>query len=102
MQTKYITIEFTADEIETLGDSLCLTIKRHLEGFAGKDLDVDDYIQEYRGLLYDLTSAGYQVWMDADTGLLHGKHTVDVDEWIKYEKARALAVTPKKKAKKKA
>lgn len=93
MQTKTITIEFLADEIETIGDALCTAVSKTIKEFIGKDLDVDDYIQDERTLLYDLTSAGYQLWLNADArcNLFHGKHTIDVDEWITHEKARALA-----------
>ena len=93
MQTKTITIEFDADEIETLGEALCLSIRDTIAELISKDLDVDDYVDEERTLLYDLTGAGYQLWMNADArcNLTHGKHTIDVDEWIDHEKARALA-----------
>ena len=92
MHVTNTTIEFTQGEIETIGDALCATIKERLVGFADKDLDIDDYIQEERALLYDLTSAGYQLWVNAaaDVDIAEGYLTIDVDKWIEVEKAKLL------------
>lgn len=98
METKYITIEFTADEIQTLGDSVCMAIKKTIETLTADAMEcvIDDHIQEERAILCDLTSAGYQLYIDAYKGLQLGKYTIDVDEWITHAKARELSKKGKK------
>lgn len=103
MHVQTTTVEFTQEEIEIIGDALCATIKDRLVDSAEKNLNIDDYIQEERALLYDLTGAGYQLWVNADNrcDIPKGYHTIDVDRWIEVEKARVLVTTktPKKKKK---
>lgn len=101
MHVQTTTVEFTQEEIEIIGNALCQSITNTLKSFADKEVDIDDWIQDERALLYDLTNAGYQLWVNADNrcDILKGYHTIDVDKWIEVEKARALATTetPKKK-----
>lgn len=89
MRKLTVTIELTEEEIESLGEALERIIQYNLAHFAESKLDVDDWIGEYRKLLYDLTNVGYHLWLDANngTGLLNGRQTVDVDAWIKHQKA---------------
>lgn len=96
MQLKYCTIEIDAEELATIGEALCITISKTLEDFADKDLDVDDWIQEYRAMLIELTGAGYQLWVDAGEQVLRGYHTIDVDDWIEKEKMKSLNNSLKK------
>lgn len=97
MELKNCTIEINAEELETIGDALCITITKTLKDFADKDLDVEECIQEYRAALYDLTNVGYQLWVNAGEQVLRGYHTIDVDDWIEKEKVR-LKNTPASKS----
>lgn len=89
MKKLTVTVELTEEEVESLGEALERIIQFNLAQFQDKKLDVDDWITEYRALLYDLTNVGYHLWLDADNrvGFPKGRHTVDVDAWIKHQKA---------------
>lgn len=87
MELKHCTIEIDAEELETIGNALCMAITTTLKDFTDKDVDVDDWIQEYRTLLFSLTNAGYHLWVDG-TDVFSGYHTIDVDDWITKEKAK--------------
>lgn len=96
MELKHCTIEIDVEELETIGNALCMAITNTLKDFTDKDVDADNWIEEYRDVLYSLTNAGYHLWVDGGGDVFRGYHTIDVDDWIKKEKAKLKKTKPAK------
>ena len=95
MKIKQFTISITSKELDTLGAALEMRIIEEIKIYKE---NVDLMIEENVDLLRDLANIGYSLYIRAEkkTGdwqddVLNGKLTIDVDEWIEYQK-RELGV----------
>ena len=95
MKIKQFTIGITSQELDTLGAALEKYIVEEMKIY--KD-SIDIMIEEEVKLLRDLADIGYSLYVrteektgDWQDDVLNGKLTIDVDEWIEYQK-RELGV----------
>jgi hypothetical protein len=77
------TISITPEDLETLGMAMEIYLLKELEMYH-KNFEM--FEEESIELLRSLTECGYTMWLDAGAGVLNGKATVDVNEWIKHHK----------------